>query len=239
MKGEQNTHSDLIWIALTVSTAVAPSRLVLLLPTSSELTPYLITSSTSTTLTSLIVHPPEVVSVLSSTYLFAPPISGNLSEAGTAGGSRFRGLLENATKRNENLRLGLSGEAGTIIGDWVTDAGPSSHSATASHGSVSTDKSSASSSGVAMEVLVRKAAGGASKGMLRSLEGLRAVSNGKGKSIAGRDEQLETCRWQDIKALESLAAGYRSAQPDAVSTDKPKEEGKVCHGLWRRGLYRG
>jgi len=206
----------------------APSRLVLLIPTASKILAQLINSSTSPTLSSVFVHPPEVVNVLASTYLFNPPVSGDLSEAGTAGGSRFRGLLENATKRNENLRLGLSGEASAIIGDWSDDSGLSSQAAAANQPYKSTEKSNSRARvGVVLEILVRKAAGGASKGMLRSLEGLRPPLAGKATASPYQAQNMEPCRWQDIKALEGIAAGYQSARLSATNDEKPKEEGKV------------
>jgi hypothetical protein len=206
----------------------APSRLVLLLPTASGIVAQLINSSTTSTLSSIVLHPPEVVNVLASTYLFNPPTSGDLSEAGTAGGSRFRGLLENATKRNENLRLALSGEASAIIGDWSDDSVPFGQAAATKQLYKPTEKPSATARvGVVLEILVRKAAGGASKGMLRSLEGLRPPIAGKAMASPYQAGNLEPCRWQDIKALEGIAAGYQSARPSATTDEKPKEEGKV------------
>ena len=207
----------------------APSRLVLLLPTASGILAQLVNPSISSTLSSIVVHPPEVVNVLASTYLFNPPVSGDLSEAGTAGGSRFRGLLENATKRNENLRLALSGEASAIIGDWSEDSGSSGQAAATNQPHKPTEKTSATARvGVVLEILVRKATGGASKGMLRSLEGLRPPLPGKTMASPPRAGSLEPCRWQDIKALEGIAAGYQSARPSTATEEKPKEEGKVC-----------
>jgi hypothetical protein len=211
---------------------IAPSRLVLLSSTSGSSLPNLISPTVSSTLTSIIVHPPETISSLHSAYLFPPPVSGDLSEAGTTGGSRFRGILENATRRNEALRLTLTGELGASVGDWVeqdsvnSSANYSGQSAGSTAGEAS---SSAIASGVVVEILVRKAAGGASKGMVRRLEGLRPSAVGKGKSGVSECD-LEACRWQDIKGLESLASGYqavRTPNEEAEGDIKKKDEGKV------------
>jgi hypothetical protein len=210
----------------------APSRLVLLLPTASAILSQLLSPAVSPTLSSLTVHTCEVINVLASTYLFNPPTSGDLSEAGTAGGSRFRGLLENATKRNETLKLALSGEISTIIGDWSDNSGSSGQASAKSHTSSSAEPPAGNArTGVVTEILIRKAAGGASKGMLRSLEGLWAPLSGEGASSVHRAGDLETCRWQEIKGLDGIATGYQSARSSAAADEKSKEEGKVCSRL--------
>lgn len=209
---------------------IAPSRLTVLSSTSGQLLPNLLSSSMTPTLTSVTIHPPEILISLHSAYLFPPPVSGDLSETGTTGGSRFRGILENATKRNENLRLALTGEFGTSVGEW---SGSQGGKTSANHGSSNTSgeaSSSSTSKGVVAEVLVRKAAGGASKGMLRTLEGLRPSVKGKERANTDAENDLEACRWQDIKGLESLASGYQVAaiQADTEGEKKTKqEEGKV------------
>jgi hypothetical protein len=118
------------------------------------------------------------------------------------------------------------------VGDWVeqdsvnSSANYSCQSAGSTAGEAS---SSAIASGVVVEILVRKAAGGASKGMVRRLEGLRPSAVGKGKSGVSECD-LEACRWQDIKGLESLASGYqavRTPNEEAEGDIKKKDEGKV------------
>lgn len=185
----------------------------------------------------MIIHPPEIVTSLHSAYLFPPPISGDLSEAGTTGGSRFRGILENATRRNENLILALTGELGACVGDWSGNQGSKVGGNQAGSNSSAEASSSSTSGGVVAEVLVRKAAGGASKGMLRSLEGLRPSIKGKERANVGTEGGLEACRWQEIKGLELLAQGYQAvAVQTSVEDDKKKkqDDGNVSGSLWLR-----
>jgi hypothetical protein len=140
--------------------------------------------------------------------------------------------LENATKRNEALRLALTGEIGASVGDWVGEdsvKSPANYSGQSAGSTAGEASSSAITSGVVVEILVRKAAGGASKGMVRRLEGLRPSAKAKGKSGVSECD-LEACRWQDIKGLESLASGYQAVRipnEEAEGDNKKKDEGKV------------
>jgi elongator complex protein 5 len=83
----------------------APSRLVLLLPASSPLLSSLIPPTTSSTLTLLSPHPPQLLSYLSKAYL--TPIEAS---------PKFWQILETAQSRHLTDDLSFKGEAGLEVG---------------------------------------------------------------------------------------------------------------------------
>jgi len=84
---------------------IAPSRLVLLLPSASPLLPSILPPSISSTLTLLSPHPPALLTYLSQAYLV--PIEAS---------PRFWQILEIAQSRHLAEDLAFKGEAGLDIG---------------------------------------------------------------------------------------------------------------------------
>jgi hypothetical protein len=134
----------------------------------------------------------------------------------------------------------LTGEIGALAGDWVGEEvskAPANQSSLNAGSTAGEASSSPTSRGIVVEILVRKAVGGASKGMIRRLEGLRPSAKGKGKAGAVSERDLEACRWQDIKGLESLASGYQVMRPineNEEGENTKKAEGKVSEAASHR-----
>ncbi|KAK4687941.1 elongator complex protein 5, partial [Tremellales sp. Uapishka_1] len=125
-----------------------PSRLTLLLPSSSNFLPPLLSPSLSPTLTHLHAHPPSLISHLSEIYL--QPVTS---------APAFWMIIENCKTRGLGDDLAFRGES-AVSPNWGRG-----------------DSRSQSTSGAVVQVLVRKAAGG-TKGMSRSLEGLSVSTDG-------------------------------------------------------------
>ncbi|WVQ74782.1 hypothetical protein IAR50_004388 [Cryptococcus sp. DSM 104548] len=100
----------------TIRSLKAPSRLVLLLPSSSVLS-HITPPTFHPTLTLLTPHPPPLLAYLSKLYL--SPIS-------TSPSANFWMILENATKRETGKELALRGEEGLEVrmgSSWGTGSG--------------------------------------------------------------------------------------------------------------------
>lgn len=148
----------------TPSCLLAPSRLNLLLPTSSALYQTLLSPTHSATLTLLHPLPPALVAHLSSQYL--APVSSSHA---------FWQILENARARRVGETLAYAAAGGMEFAtDWSIE-GISGTSAGSSRGSTA---------GAVVQVLVRKATGGA-KGISRSLEGLSFAPETAGSHSVG------------------------------------------------------
>ncbi|KAK8854930.1 hypothetical protein IAR55_003669 [Kwoniella newhampshirensis] len=167
----------------TIRKAKAPSRVVLLLPPSSAIYPYLIPPTFSPTITLITPHPPPLVDHLSKLYL--SPVSSSPIP-------NFWMVLENATKRNLGAELAYRGEEGIEVDPlWSTYT-----------------------AGV-VQVLVRKAVGG-TKGISRSLEGLKIVPS---SSSSARDERLSLVDLGELVKLDPLATPI----PDTSGTGRPAQ----------------
>ncbi len=177
--------------------AVAPSRLQLLLPSSSPLIPHLILPSLSSTITTLTLYPSNLIDYLSSSYLLTPSPSTAPSSEWTPPQLRYYSILRGAGERNQAWHMALQGENGIEVSDWT--AGPS-------------QGDNGTSGGCVVEVLVRKAQGGAGKGMSRSLEGLQSQ-----KGLA-----IQSVRWEELDELRDLARNLEADEVDA----EPKDEAK-------------
>jgi elongator complex protein 5 len=94
--------------------------------------------------------------------------------------------------------MALKGENNIEVSDWT--AGSSSQGENGIGG------------GCVVEVLVRKAQGGAGKGMSRSLEGLR--------SDKGR--RLESIGWEDLDELKNLATSFTGDETNDNQQDEAK-----------------
>lgn len=175
---------------------VAPSRLILSLPSTTALLSHLITPPTSPTLTLLTVHPPHLIAHLAQTYLTSPPSTGTLDHPSDPAGLRFWGIL------NASDGPGSAGWAGAQAGDLKGKG------RARGDGLVRflAGEDEPTSLDVVVQVLVRKQQGGANKGMSRSLEGLRV----------GKEGNMVPCAWHDVEGLQDTGKTYTQPETEAV-----------------------
>lgn len=188
---------------------VAPSRLVLRLPSYSPLLDHLITPSTSPTLTLLTLHPPQLIAHLATTYLVAPPASGALDSAGEPGGMRFWGVLGAADGVGSAGSAGKAASAGggrgkadgvgyVFSGEELAGGGVVELCDWAGGAAVDGKGDDSRARGVVVQILVRKQQGGANKGMSRVLEGL----------MPGAGGGLVSCAWNEVDGLRDVGRTY-------------------------------
>lgn len=172
-----------------LSSTGAPSRLTLLLPDTSPLLRDLTRTNFSSTLTCLRLHAPTVLNRLAEEHLTKPPEDGDLAKPG----NRTWSLLQ----RVEETWDDLADEGST---DWAVGGG-------------------GGGGGALVELTVRKAHGGSTKGMTRSLEALLMAEDRRSASV-GRRNRVVGRRWQDMPGLGlSLVKDTSSAEVAMGQTD--------------------
>lgn len=223
----------------------APSRLTLLLPSNSTLLAHLLPPSLSPTITTLTLHPPSLISHLSHQHLIIPSIPG---EGPPGSGERFWEVLRKAGEGEVAVEMALSGEGGLEVGHWskvhVSSGSGSGVYLVGFGGGPSSVKGKgkmiggagvggySEGSGVIVEILVRKAQGGAGKGMSRSLEGLRHVSvfvGSKGKEKMSQEMEvaegrLECCRWEEVRGMEMVGRKFGSGREEVETQGSSEAE---------------